>query len=591
MKGFLMTPASFAVAVGLIGAAAANAVAQTKPLILPRQQQSRIDLRSISGLPGVQSGPAENNVPVSTPSAANQNETSVAVNPLNVSNLIGAANDARLGDYTCASYASLDGGQSWSELLAPVPSGYDAAGDPSVAFDNLPTGPMAFLCGLAFRRDLSKSEIFVDRSLDGGLTYPPTQRRFAYVSAPGEFPDKEYLTVDTTGGPRNGLAVISWTNFENSFSDAIIRVVTSTDRGDSWSPQSRVSDGNANQGSVPAMGPNGEVYVAWLNEAASTIDFDRSFDGGMTFGTDRTVANVNAIGSVPGFSFRADSFPSMAVDTTNGPNRGTIYICWADQPVSHIDVLCTRSIDGGTTWSTPIVVNDDTNNRNQFFPWLTVDPHGNVDVVFYDTRNGATQIDLYFARSSDGGQTFRSNQRVTDVSFNPNNYGDGFFIGDYIGVAASDRAVHPLWTDGRNATNDIFTARLHPDFFTDQDTLSAATGGAVSLTLNMGPNWAGKQYLIFGSVTGTSPGLDVWPGVHLPLNFDAYLILVYTFRNGPVFQNFEGALDSQGSAVATIDTLGPFNPLFSGVTLYHAAVIYDPNPVWATNFDSILLVP
>src|SRR5262245_2236091 len=72
MKGFLMTPASFALAVGLIGAAAANAVAQTKPLILPRQQQSRIDLRSISGLPGVQSGPAENNVPVSTPSAANQ---------------------------------------------------------------------------------------------------------------------------------------------------------------------------------------------------------------------------------------------------------------------------------------------------------------------------------------------------------------------------------------------------------------------------------------------------------------------------------------------------------------------------------------
>ncbi|MFO0981942.1 MAG: sialidase family protein [Planctomycetota bacterium] len=586
-----MVTALFLFATALTGLPGARGVLEQRPLLLPRPLPSRLEPRPTAGAPAAQSGPAESDVQVSTPSTANQNETSVAVNPLDANNLIGAANDSRPGDYTCAAYASLDGGQSWSELLAPVPSGYDAAGDPAVAFDNLPSGPMAFLCGLAFRRDLSKSAIFVDRSLDGGQSYPPSERRFAYTGSSGEFPDKEYLTVDNSGGPRNGLAVISWTNFESSFSQAVIRVVTSTDRGNSWSPRVRVSDGDVNQGSAPAVGPNGEVYVAWLNEATGTIDFDRSFDGGLTFGADITVASVHEVFDVPGFSFRSNSFPSLAVDTSSGPNRGTLYICWADKPGSHINVLCTRSTDGGTTWSAPILVNDDTNNRNQFFPWLTADAHGNVDVVFYDTRNAASKIDLYFARSSDGGQSFRANQRVTSVSFDPNTYGDGFFIGDYIGVAASDRAVHPLWTDGRNATNDIFTSRLHPDFFTDRDSLSAATGGAAHLTLNMGPNWAGKQYLIFGSVTGTTPGLDVWPGVHLPLDFDAYLILVYAFRNGPVFQNFEGTLDGQGSALATLDTLGPFDPLFSGITLYHAAVIYDPNPVWATNFDSIALVP
>jgi len=68
---------------------------------------------------------------------------------------------------------------------------------------------------------------------------------------------------------------------------------------------------------------------------------------------------------------------------------------------------------------------------------------------------------------------------VTSASFDPNlvNFGDfNFpyqFIGDRIGIAASATAVHPIWTDNRNACDnidptfgcvdqDIFTATIVP---------------------------------------------------------------------------------------------------------------------------------
>ena len=52
------------------------------------------------------------------------------------------------------------------------------------------------------------------------------------------------------------------------------------------------------------------------------------------------------------------------------------------------------------------------------------------------------------AHSTDGGQTFSANVRVSDFPFTPNptdQFG-GKFIGDYIGVAATEGTLRPVWT-------------------------------------------------------------------------------------------------------------------------------------------------
>jgi hypothetical protein len=101
-----------------------------------------------------------------------QNETAVAVNPRDPSNILAAQNDYRRGDSACGADSSLDGGRHWgSELLPlsftapgfPTPAFpatarhyWHASGDPSVAFDS--SGEAYAFC-LAFDRAPPVSDV------------------------------------------------------------------------------------------------------------------------------------------------------------------------------------------------------------------------------------------------------------------------------------------------------------------------------------------------------------------------------------------------------------------------------------------------
>ena len=51
--------------------------------------------------------------------------------------------------------------------------------------------------------------------------------------------------------------------------------------------------------------------------------------------------------------------PTLAVDRTNGPFRGWLYVVWNDTRNGDADVYLTSSPDRGTTWTAPVRVNDD----------------------------------------------------------------------------------------------------------------------------------------------------------------------------------------------------------------------------------------
>lgn len=61
----------------------------------------------------------------------------------------------------------------------------------------------------------------------------------------------------------------------------------------------------------------------------------------------------------------------------------------------------------GDTWSDVQLVNDDTPGLH-FYPTVSVDSLGRVNVFFYDRRDnpGTAITHLYFARSNDGGLSF-----------------------------------------------------------------------------------------------------------------------------------------------------------------------------------------
>ena len=128
-------------------------------------------------------------------------------------------------------------------------------------------------------------------------------------------------------------------------------------------------------------------------------------------------------------------------------------------------------------------------------------------------------------------------------------------------------------------------------FYADRYVLSLNQGGTQKFTLNAGTAHAGRLYWIFGSATGTSPGVTL-NGVHIPLNPDHYtdLTIGLPWLNPP-FQAFRGSLDSAGNASAAF-ALPWWLPSLPDCTLYHAYVVYDAQGTWhmASNAVPLRLV-
>lgn len=100
--------------------------------------------------------------------------------------------------------------------------------------------------------------------------------------------------------------------------------------------------------------------------------------------------------------------------------------------------------------------------------------------------------------------------------------------------------------------------------------VAAFSGGSQKLLISAGEKYGGQAYWIFGSVTGTSPGIPVGAAV-LPLVFDAYFAATLTHPTAAPFADFTGTLDEFGNAEATL----AFNPIPSliGATIYHSYLI------------------
>ncbi len=451
-------------------AAAAHGVGQQSSASFGRSGAVTMG-RPSSPFPGVSRGsPASGNVDA-TRDPGPQNETTIALDPANPANLVGGSNDYGHGDSQAGVATSFDGGATWTattlKLLDPSLAKYDAQVDPAVAAHREGVFYYAFIDFDRGPGGKVQNRLAVARSSDGGSTWP----RLGVIvdhTGPGKHPfeDKESLAVDATRAPHDGNVYVAWTRFPVNALDRIMSS-RSTDGGASFSNPAQISDSEGNyQGSAQAVGPDGEIYVAWRHQ--KRIEIDRSTDGGVTFGIDRTVAGIDELRSpLPGASFRVPTFPAIAVDRSGGPNRGNVYVVWSDEMGvgAGPDILLSRSTDGGLSWSLPIRVSDDSNGSYQFFPAIAVASEGTIFVSFLDQRltPGTPLYDVFVARSTDGGLSFGRNVRVSDET--SDSALDGFlgtFIGDYSGLAVTGSSAFPYWTDTRpsNANAEGYTRRL-----------------------------------------------------------------------------------------------------------------------------------
>ena len=377
------------------------------------------------------------------------NEPSIAISLTDNSKLVAGSNINNV-------YTSIDTGKTWIENK--LVSDYGVWGDPAIISDT--AGDFYFF-------HLSNADAWIDRivcqkSIDSGTSW--TQDSYM-GHFPGKNQDKQWAVVD----PANNHIYCTWTSFDrygssNPSDSSHILFSKSTDGGKNWSTAKRINkkggdcidDDKTVEGAVPAVGPDGQIYVSWADE--SGITFDRSFDNGESW-EENDIHVTDVPGgwnfTVPGIN-RCNGLPVTICDIA----RDNIYINWTDQRngENDTDVWVVSSFDHGNTWSEPIRVNDDLPGRHQFFTWMTVDQStGYLYCVFYDRRNyNDNSTDVYIAVSRDEGKTFE-NIKISESPFIP--YA-GVFFGDYTNISAVNGIIRPIWTRLDNHLLSLYTALI-----------------------------------------------------------------------------------------------------------------------------------
>lgn len=414
-------------------------------------------------------------------------EVSLAINPTNPDHVVavllqgGGPGEPRVTNWA---YTSYDGGLTWKGAPAQNPGGR-AQGDDAVVFGHDGTAFHSYISfdGIRVARpDRAWNGIFVRSSKDGATWTPPVTV-IDHINTVIPFEDKPWIGVDrNAASPHRGNLYVAWTRFDVYGSKdpahrSRIMLSRSRDGGRSFAPPLQISDetgdaldgDNTMEGAVPVAGPDGTVYVSWAGPKG--LYFDRSADGGWTFGTDVLITATPGGWDLPVAGLeRHNGMPVTAVDLSAGPRKGTIYVNWIDERHGNPDVFVASSADGGQTWSAPVRVNDDGKNAAQLFTWMAVDPEdGAINVVFHDRRAGTgTMTGVTLARSVDGGQTF-VNYPLPVAPFDCCE--KSVFFGDYNAIDAYGGrvvAAFPVLTaDGRQKVQAVVarflpsTQRLH----------------------------------------------------------------------------------------------------------------------------------
>lgn len=392
-------------------------------------------------------------------------ECSIANNPRNPTQFYAVWNTTATaggsGYYTNDGYNWTASNPSWTGMWGDVVVTYDSAGH--LAYQNM--------YGASTIQGVK-----VAMSSNNGATWSSPVTSMAGV-------DKNWMFSDQTAGPYSNYIYGTMTASSGG------NISKSSNLGTSWATTT-----NLTTQSLPGMsvcvGPEGAtqggaVYVVTNSGSSfsSTFTFYKSTDGGQTFTLKSTQQFTNTVGTQVNSrnsvqNMRTRPYPFIAADNSYGPHRGRLYLVYAsNNPTGNgnkPDIFCRYSDNGGTSWSTATVVNDDPNsqNNNNWAPAIWCEKtNGRLYISWMDTRDCPTSDScLMYATYTNDGVTFAPNQKLSTQKFKINctscgGGGTPMYLGDYNGVASNPTTSLMAWTDFRENNFGSYVAYF-PDFGT-----------------------------------------------------------------------------------------------------------------------------
>ncbi len=403
------------------------------------------------------------------PDSNGDNEVDIAINPTNPSNLIAAWNDYGPGQ-SCGLGYSLDGGRTWttSWLRGLTPPGgnptFDyGAGDPSVGFLN--DGTAVLSCAAWGASKSQPSALFASRSTDGGRTWAPAQQ-LTFGQNLGHLQDHNMLTVDHY----NNRVLVAYSVWNGLHARSYARI--SSDGGNTYSgPYEIASDYTKNavdRFDVSLAGaPDGTIYATtgiwqhvqeWSEQA---VVVSQMRPGETTFTRSVKVRDlVPAPMTLPGESWRTSMQASIGVE-----GDGTVDLLTGDFATGNLDQYLARSRDHGASFPASQQANLTNDVNDQVMAWMSVRPSGRLDLVYYDYNRATGLMDADYGQVAAGSTTLARTVVQSGINGDaqpPRGAGHAPFMGDYLGVDATDSLVAIAWTGNGPVSQDVFSATLRP---------------------------------------------------------------------------------------------------------------------------------
>jgi len=384
-----------------------------------------------------------------------QTDGEVAVNPTNVENLIAGQNDSSIGWNHCGFDYSLDGGQTWGSGTPPFfqrgnhPTGghtidggtgtlhtYDAASDPSVAFDS--RGNAYFSCVLFDINDpangilVARSPAAAEGSFYNAVPSYSGSGKDAATNVVVEddtvnaTADEPKLAADSfVSSPYRDHVYITWTEFiagplctQGGTCSSPVYFARSTNGGQMWSAPTEISgnsrklcfngnlfdsrrkphDCDLDEGSQPEVLPNGDIVVVFNNSNTAGSNVNNqilavvSRNGGTTWSRPVLVGVDVVKGQpqcdlsdgngpeecIPGPFIRSDDDPRAAINATTG----AIYAVWNDYGAGRYGIRISESTNNGATWAESVKTVD-SGSVDSYMPSIGVSAANNRLFVGY----------------------------------------------------------------------------------------------------------------------------------------------------------------------------------------------------------------
>lgn len=390
--------------------------------------------------------------------------------------------------------------------LTSMPNTAQSHGNPSVAFDDNGTGYLMGANG-------DGTGFFTVNTPDDGTTWDPTTIN-AHIAGTNNCITPRGTVDDLSTSPNHGNFYAVWGNTDGITGSGIVRIARKVPGGTSFVDDVILGVGSSDwneDGPAVATGPDfaggndGVVYACWTEDFASSFSALKmgsaySIDGGVHY-TNNPEFNYAGIGVGYGDdshfgSTYVNAYPSIAVDKSCGPHRGTLYMVAPEYLYNTSGTIIGSvitlwySIDKGAHWgggyNFPLTltgypysgggttVSYPSGQDYCWFPNIAIDDlTGVISVVYYGFSGSASNTNTFVSYCDPSDPTNPASWhsiKVSSASQTPEDYdqdacNSNFPLyprsavqnpNDATGIASYGGHAYPVWKDRSSGHRQIW---------------------------------------------------------------------------------------------------------------------------------------